>query len=311
MGRSTALPAERTRRAAKRERNSPREVRTLNSAKPKHRWRSCVRVRQACRRQSTPCRRSRRRVCSSSPRRSARARARAISPISAPRLRWCSSTRLGGASAISVRTERRRLGGSLADLDAVRARVDVPILRKDFMADPYQLWEPRAHGADLALLMVVSLGGSQPADMIGLCEQLGMTPLVESHTADELEQVVSNGARLLGINVRNLTTLELDRSVFRELAPLVAPGRVRMAESGEQQPEDIAEYRRWGADVVLVGEALVRAGNPHTSIQDFITTANNKAQGPDSQATGPRLMPHVPPGHAAATRVNGQGRTPT
>jgi indole-3-glycerol phosphate synthase len=172
------------------------------------------------------------------------------------------------------------LGGSLADLDAVRARVDVPILRKDFMADPYQLWEPRAHGADLAFLMVVSLGGSQPADMIGLCEQLGMTPLVESHTADELEQVVSTGARLLGINVRNLTTLELDRSVFRELAPLVAPGRVRMAESGVQQPEDIAEYRRWGADVVLVGEALVRAGNPQTSIQDFLTTANNKAQRP-------------------------------
>lgn len=156
----------------------------------------------------------------------------------------------------------------------------MPILRKDFMADLYQLWEPRAHGADLAFLMVVSLGGSQPADMIGLCEQLGMTPLVESHTADELEQVVSTGARLLGINVRNLTTLELDRSVFRELAPLVAPGRVRMAESGVQQPEDIAEYRRWGADVVLVGEALVRAGNPQTSIQDFLTTANNKAQRP-------------------------------
>lgn len=231
MGRSTALSAERTRRAAKWERNSPREVRTLNSAKPKHRWWSCVRVRQACRRQSTPCRRSRRRVCSSSPRRSARARARAISPISAP-------------------------------------------------ADRYQLWEPRAHGADLVLLMVVSLGGSQPAGMIGLCEQLGMTPLVESHTADELDQAVSTGARLLGINVRNLTTLELDPSVFRELAPLVAPGRVRMAESGVQQPEDIAEYRRRGADVVLVGEALVCAGNPQTSIQDFLTTANNKAQRP-------------------------------
>lgn len=138
-----------------------------------------------------------------------------------------------------------------------------------------------------------------------------MTPLVESHTADELEQVVSTGARLLGINVRNLTTLELDRSVFRELAPLVAPGRVRMAESGVQQPEDIAEYRRWGADVVLVGEALVRAGNPQTSIQDFLTTRTTRHKGPDSQATGPRLMPHVSPGHAAATRVNGERRTPT
>lgn len=124
------------------------------------------------------------------------------------------------------------------------------------------------------------LGGSQPADMIGLCEQLGMTPLVESHTADELEQAVSTGARLPVINVRNLTTLELDRSVFRELAPLVAPGRVRMAESGVRQPEDIAEYQRRGADVMLVGEALVHAGNPQTSIQDFLTTANNKAQRP-------------------------------
>jgi indole-3-glycerol phosphate synthase len=186
----------------------------------------------------------------------------------------------GGASAISVLTERRRFGGSLADLDVVRARVDVPILRKDFIVDPYQLWEARAHGADLALLMVVSLDGNQLADMIGLCEQLGMTPLVESHTADELERAVSTGARLLGINARDLTTLTVDRSVFRELAPLVAPGRVRVAESGVQRPEDVAEYRRWGADVVLVGEALVRAGNPQTSVQDFITTANDQAQTP-------------------------------
>ncbi|MET7356365.1 indole-3-glycerol-phosphate synthase TrpC, partial [Streptomyces mirabilis] len=98
--------------------------------------------------------------------------------------------------------------------------------------------------------------------------------------SDQDPDATASETRRLGINVRNLTTLELDRSVFRQLAPLVAPGRVRMAESGVQQPEDVAEYQRRGADVVLVGEALVRAGNPQTSIQDFLTTAKNKAQRP-------------------------------
>jgi indole-3-glycerol phosphate synthase len=176
----------------------------------------------------------------------------------------------GGAAAISVLTERRRFGGSLADLEAVRARVDIPVLRKDFIVEPYQLWEARAFGADLALLMVVSLEGSLLDDLYGLAVELGLTPLVESHTAGELERAVASGAQVLGINARDLTTLEVDRTVFKELGPQIPADRVRVAESGVAGPGDVAEYRGWGADVVLVGEALVRSGDPVTSVRDFI-----------------------------------------
>jgi indole-3-glycerol phosphate synthase len=180
----------------------------------------------------------------------------------------------GGAAAISVLTERRRFGGSLADLDAVREHVDIPVLRKDFIVDPYQLWEARAHGADLALLMVVSLGDGQLADLMGLCDELGLTALVESHTAEEVRRAVDAGAKLLGINARDLTTLKVDRSVFAELAPLVPEGTVRVAESGVSSAQDVAEYHLAGADVVLVGEALVRSGDPRTAVRTFIDTAN-------------------------------------
>jgi indole-3-glycerol phosphate synthase len=180
----------------------------------------------------------------------------------------------GGASAISVLTERRRFGGSLADLDAVRHHVDIPLLRKDFIVDPYQLWEARAHGADLALLMVVSLSDSQLTEMLGLCDELGLTALVESHTAEEVGRAVEAGAKLLGINARDLTTLNVDRSVFAELAPLVPKGSVCVAESGVASPKDVAQYHRSGADVVLVGEALVRSGDPRTAVRSFIEAAN-------------------------------------
>lgn len=176
----------------------------------------------------------------------------------------------GGAAAISVLTEGRRFGGSLADLDAVRARVDVPVLRKD---DPYQLWEARAHGADLALLMVVSLDDGQLADLMGLCKELGLTPLVEAHTADEVRRAAAAGAELLGINARDLTTLDVDRGVFADLVTAIPEGTVRVAESGVTGPKDVAEYHGWGADVVLVGEALVRSGHPSTAVREFIEAA--------------------------------------
>jgi len=184
----------------------------------------------------------------------------------------------GGASAISVLTERRRFGGSLADLDAVRESVDIPVLRKDFIVEAYQLWEARAHGADLALLMVVSLGDDQLADLLGLCAELGLTALVEAHTADEVSRAVTAGAQLLGINARDLTTLDVDRSVFARLAPLVPEDTVRVAESGVAGPQDVAEYSSWGADVVLVGEALVRSGDPQTAVRQFIETADAQAK---------------------------------
>ncbi|MBP2474423.1 indole-3-glycerol phosphate synthase [Crossiella equi] len=175
----------------------------------------------------------------------------------------------GGAAAISVLTEQRRFGGSLADLDAVRARVSVPLLRKDFIVTPYQLWEARAHGADLALLMVVSLDGGLLDELHGLARELGLTPLVEAHTEDEVGRAAGIGAEVIGINARDLTTLQVDRAVFGRLAPLIPDGAVRVAESGVAGPEDVAEYHRHGADVVLVGEALVKSGDPREAIARF------------------------------------------
>ncbi|MEN3300565.1 indole-3-glycerol phosphate synthase TrpC [Pseudonocardia sp.] len=179
----------------------------------------------------------------------------------------------GGASAISVLTERRRFGGSLTDLADVRDAVDVPVLRKDFVVTPYQLWETRAWGADLALLMVVSLPGGLLEELYGLARELGLTALVEVHTEEELGRAVDVGAEVVGINARDLTTLDVDRSVFRRLAPQVPEGRVRVAESGVAVAADVAEYRRWGADVVLVGEALVRSGTPRSAVGEFIGAA--------------------------------------
>lgn len=179
----------------------------------------------------------------------------------------------GGAAAISVLTEQRRFGGSLDDLAAVRARVDVPVLRKDFIVTPYQLWEARAWGADLALLMVVSLPGGQLEELHGLARELGLTPLVEVHTEDELARAASIGAEVIGVNARDLTTLEVDRAVFQKLAPHLPERSVRVAESGVTGPEDVAEYHGWGADVVLVGEALVRSGDPRSSVREFIGSA--------------------------------------
>jgi indole-3-glycerol phosphate synthase len=179
----------------------------------------------------------------------------------------------GGAAAISVLTERRRFGGSLDDLEAVRARVEIPVLRKDFIVTPYQLWEARARGADLALLMVVSLPGGLLEELYGLARELGLTPLVEAHTEDELARAGELGAEVIGINARDLTTLNVDRTVFQKLAPQMPEGVVRVAESGVTGPEDVAEYHGWGADVVLVGEALVRSGDPRSSVSEFIRNA--------------------------------------
>jgi indole-3-glycerol phosphate synthase len=176
----------------------------------------------------------------------------------------------GGASAISVLTERRRFGGSLADLAEVRKAVGIPVLRKDFIVSPYQLWEARAWGADLVLLMVVSLPGSLLEDLYGLTRELGLTALVEVHAEAELERAADIGAELVGINARDLTTLEVDRSVFPRLVGRVPRGAVRMAESGVASAADVVEYRRAGADAVLMGEVLVRSGTPRTTIEDFL-----------------------------------------
>ena len=176
---------------------------------------------------------------------------------------------IGGASAISVLTEERRFGGSLADLEAVTARVSVPVLRKDFIATPYQVFEARAAGADLVLLIVAGLDSAVLRDLYALIGELGMTPLVETHSADELEQAIDLGAPLIGVNARDLKTLELDRDLFGRLADRIPSTSVKIAESAVLTPDDVAHYRSAGADVVLIGEALV-TGDPVATLKSFL-----------------------------------------
>lgn len=183
----------------------------------------------------------------------------------------------GGASVISVLTEERRFGGSLADLDAVRVSVDTPLLRKDFMISSYQLWEARAHGADVILLIVAAL--EQPA-LVSLrerAESLGMTALVEVHDEVEIERAVDAGARVIGVNARDLRTLQVDRSTFARLAPLIPDDIIKIAESGVRGPHDVLEYARHGANAVLVGECLVTGGNPRAAVADLVAAGAHPA----------------------------------
>ncbi|MEQ4518227.1 indole-3-glycerol phosphate synthase TrpC [Pseudarthrobacter sp. B907] len=176
----------------------------------------------------------------------------------------------GGAAVISVLTEQRRFNGSLADLDAVRAAVDIPLLRKDFMIDEYQIWEARAHGADLILLIVASLSDAQLHEYSALSRELGMNVLVETHTAGEVERAVAAGARIIGVNVRNLKTLDVDRSVFAEIAAGIPAGALVVGESGVRGVDDVRHYAASGANAVLVGEALVSDATPRERIAEFM-----------------------------------------
>jgi len=175
----------------------------------------------------------------------------------------------GGASVISVLTEGRKFGGSLADLEAVRAAVKLPVLRKDFIAEPYQVFEARAAGADLVLLIVAALEQPLLTELYDLVNQLGMTALVETHTGDELDRAIDLGASLVGVNARNLSTFELDQNLFGTLAGRIPAGVIRVAESAVKTPADVAHYRAAGADVVLVGEALV-TGDPVATLTEFL-----------------------------------------
>jgi indole-3-glycerol phosphate synthase len=175
-----------------------------------------------------------------------------------------------GASMISVLTERRRFGGSLDDLDAVRARVDIPVLRKDFMVDEYQFFEARAHGADVVLLIVAALGANQLKDYFQLASELGMRSLIEVHTHDELERALEISPEIVGVNSRNLKTLEVDTGAFAELIPRLPADIVRVAESGITNRRDVDYAQNSGATAILVGEALVRAGEPATAVRELL-----------------------------------------
>ena len=172
----------------------------------------------------------------------------------------------GGASVISVLTERRRFGGSLDDLAAVRAAVDVPVLRKDFIVTTYQLVEARAAGADLALLIVAALDDDTMRRLHDEARELGLTVLVEVHDEAETERAVALGAELVGVNARNLKTLQIHDDTFGRLAPLVPDDRVKVAESGIFSAADVKRFVGEGARAVLVGEALVKDGDPEAAV---------------------------------------------
>ena len=183
----------------------------------------------------------------------------------------------GGASVISVLTERRRFGGSLADLAAVRAAVDIPILRKDFVVTSYQVWEARAHGADAVLLIVAALEQEALVSLVERVHSLGMTALVEVHDPEEVDRAVDAGARVIGVNCRDLRTLEVDRGVFARVAPLVPAGILKIAESGVRGPHDVLEFARAGADAVLVGESLVTGRDPRAAVADLVAAGAHPA----------------------------------
>lgn len=183
----------------------------------------------------------------------------------------------GGAAAVSVLTEGRRFGGSLDDLRSVRSRVSIPVLRKDFIVSSYQLWEARAAGADMALLIVAALDQPALVSLVERAASIGLTPVVEVHDELELERALDADARLIGVNARNLKTLEVDRGAFARLVPRIPEHVIRIAESGVRGPRDVIEYARAGADVVLVGETLVTGDDPRASVADLVAAGAHPA----------------------------------
>lgn len=178
-----------------------------------------------------------------------------------------------GAAVISVLTERRRFGGSLSDLEAVRAGVSIPLLRKDFMIDEYQFYEARAAGADVVLLIVAALSKSQLRDYYDLATELGMAVLVEVHTRDEVEDALEIEPRIIGVNARNLKTLEIDLAAFTQLIPEIPESIIRVAESGISERSEVEIAQEAGARAILVGETLVRAGDPKAKIDALLGTS--------------------------------------
>ncbi|WP_430332761.1 indole-3-glycerol phosphate synthase TrpC [Rhodococcus sp. ACT016] len=177
----------------------------------------------------------------------------------------------GGARVISVLTEERRFHGSLADLDAVRRAVNIPILRKDFIVGPYQIHEARAHGADVILLIVAALEQSVLTSLLDRTESLGMTALVEVHTEEEADRALEAGASVIGVNARNLKTLEVDMDTFGSIAPGLPTNIIKIAESGVRGTADLLAYAGAGADAVLVGEGLVTSGDPRAAVAELVT----------------------------------------
>lgn len=209
----------------------------------------------------------------------------------------------GGASAISVLTEGRRFLGSLDDVDAVRAAVHIPVLRKDFITTDYQIWEARAHGADIVLLIVAALDDTQLAPLLKLTHELGMTALVETHTREEIERAIAAGARVIGINARNLKDLRVDVGKYTELASNLPEDVIKVAESGVFGAVEVEDYARAGADAVLVGEGVATADDPRLAVERLVkagervkaseTTPLSEHHGPYWGQFGGRYVPEA------------------
>ena len=176
----------------------------------------------------------------------------------------------GGADLISVLTEERRFKGSIADLISVRSAIDLPVLRKDFIVTEFQVFESRILGADLILLIVAGLSNSQLNDFYQLSTELGMDVLVEIHDMDEAEKAIEIGAKIIGVNSRNLKTLEVSEKVFESILPELPKDLIKVAESGISTRKQVALVERLGANAVLIGESLVKAGNPVHTIKELL-----------------------------------------
>jgi indole-3-glycerol phosphate synthase len=179
---------------------------------------------------------------------------------------------VSGAHAISVLTEESGFGGKLDDLVQARTKASIPLLRKDFISTEYQILEARAAGADFVLLILAWLSEDRFRALLAFAEGLGLGVLVETHTLAEIEVANRAGARLIGINTRDLQTFKTDIGLFEEMAQALNPDAIKVAESSVKNVEDVIRYRRAGADVVLVGEALVTS-DPAKLIPEFTSVA--------------------------------------
>jgi indole-3-glycerol phosphate synthase len=177
-----------------------------------------------------------------------------------------------GAAAISVLTDRSYFDGALEFLAAVRAEVAIPILRKDFLIDPYQLYEARAAGADAVLLIVAALDDQRLAEFASLTAQLGMDALIEVHSEAEAERALAVGARIIGVNHRDLVSFAIDRELCARLRPQVPRHAVLVAESGIRDAADVRALAAAGADAILVGEALMRARSPGQALAALLAS---------------------------------------
>ena len=177
----------------------------------------------------------------------------------------------GGARALSVLTDRKYFQGRLEYLEAIRREVTIPILRKDFMVDPYQVWESRAAGADAILLIVAAFDGDVELKILsGEAEDLGMDVLWEVHDEKELERVIPFGPKLVGINNRDLRTFDVSLDTTRRLLPLVPSGSLVVSESGFFHHQELEMMKRWGVNAFLIGESLMRAPDPGEALRELI-----------------------------------------